>query len=211
MTLPQGTQPAQTASGTVLTGVGWGGQLFPYLNNAALYQCPFDKTVAMKPASVVSYAYNTNTSGTSQSVFASPSLTVLLFEVGGDTADVHYSDEGAFMGATLFSGASDGTDGNLVAGLNSAVAPSVYYATGFMGRLTLSSGSQFTGSVPRDDPYQTNVLYDDGHVKNTIPGQISTGTDAPDYNSPQTGTVHGTAAGTFNIDSYNFAATFSVR
>jgi prepilin-type N-terminal cleavage/methylation domain-containing protein/prepilin-type processing-associated H-X9-DG protein len=79
-------------------GFGWAGELFPYVKNVAVYDCPDDTTVArtntfggttytLQP---ISYAYNQNLTfppstgwglGTSVSTLTAPSSTVLLYEI----------------------------------------------------------------------------------------------------------------------------------
>ncbi|MDR3707277.1 MAG: DUF1559 domain-containing protein [Capsulimonadaceae bacterium] len=106
-------------------GVGWGGQIYPYVKSAGVYQCPSDTTQlytgtqqysgALPHDSIVSYAANYDVLGTYVGTgsaisimghlqqMSAPSVTVLLFEVMGFSAPVTDPLEG-------FDPASQNTD-----------------------------------------------------------------------------------------------------
>ena len=82
------------------TGEGWAGQVYPYLKNTKVFQCPDDLTPPTPSAQTISYGYNEwipassdvrSMSGRVQTV----TKTVLLFEVASSTAQVTLPEEGA--------------------------------------------------------------------------------------------------------------------
>ena len=93
------TYPSGSQLPAGMPGLGWGGQIYPFVKSAGAYQCPDDattRTTRMGSVSYpVSYAYNSNIpSGDFGGIrgalpgFTAPAQTVLLFEIGagGDAA-----------------------------------------------------------------------------------------------------------------------------
>jgi prepilin-type N-terminal cleavage/methylation domain-containing protein/prepilin-type processing-associated H-X9-DG protein len=68
-------------------GAGWGGQVYPYVKNAAVFHCPDDPTPPNGPLVPISYAFNANLYGGGpdglMSRVVAPATTVLLTEVEG--------------------------------------------------------------------------------------------------------------------------------
>ncbi|MDR3707242.1 MAG: DUF1559 domain-containing protein [Capsulimonadaceae bacterium] len=53
-TLPMGVSPSAGYCQAIAAGVGWAGQIYPYVKSADVYTCPDDQTVSPS----ISYAYN---------------------------------------------------------------------------------------------------------------------------------------------------------
>ncbi len=188
-------------SGTQGSGIGWAGQIYSYVKCVGVYFCPDDPTPVAGAASVISYGFNANAARhPALNRYASPSHTVLLFEVSGVKADITHKGEGASHGATTLSAAGDGTEGALQAGRAHPM-----YATGRMGSRPPAPVTQV--GEPRHGG-GSNFLLADGHVKWLKPEQVSSGSNAVKAGDDQTGTVQGTAAGTGDAAH---AATFSVK
>lgn len=142
-TFPAGTHggrgievfPVRTRQEPGGDGMGWAGEVYPYVKATAAFACPDDAPVSsdaaalrqccdgtkLSPAGVpVAYGYNRVlvvppvTGGSrldgKMDRLRQPSGTVLLFEITGDTVDVTQSDEGASQGITLFSASGDGME-----------------------------------------------------------------------------------------------------
>jgi prepilin-type N-terminal cleavage/methylation domain-containing protein/prepilin-type processing-associated H-X9-DG protein len=116
-------------------GMGWAGEVYPYVKATAAFACPDDAPVSseisyiwkncdgvkISPAAVpVSYGYNRalvvrsfpggpDPAGKMDRI-VQPSGTLLLFEIAGDTVDVTQPDEGASLGYTLFSASGNGME-----------------------------------------------------------------------------------------------------
>ena len=165
-TFPAGTHGGGTSLPSSIrqesggNGMGWAGEVYPYVKSASAFACPDDAPVSSVTAHVrgldgvklslsgvpLSYGYNSGLAGGlvpgmpgingKTDRLPQPSGTVLLFEITGDTVDVTQPDEGASQGVTLFSASGDGL------GLGAAVAPQkdgrmpplivqgIFYATG---------------------------------------------------------------------------------
>lgn len=151
-------------------GMGWAGEVYPYVKAAVAFACPDDTPVPsvtahlregcdgvkISPAGVpVSYGYNSlliagplRVEG-KLSRLSQPSDTVLLFEISGDTVDIFQPDEGASRGFTLFSTSGDSRT------LGSAVSKSDRDGTmsALMIRGVLYATGRFAGvSRPPGDP-----------------------------------------------------------
>jgi len=142
-TLPSGSHRGGTTTvaipqdGPGGTGMGWAGEVYPYVKATAAFACPDDAPLSsyntfyretvdgikVSPAGVpVSYGYNsllvtaplfigsTKLGGAEGKIdrLPRPSDTVMLFEVTGDKVDITQPDEGASQGVMLFSAAGDG-------------------------------------------------------------------------------------------------------
>ena len=215
-TLPGGTHggrkfslfPVHTLQEPGGDGMGWAGEVYPYVKASAAYACPDDKPVSsevsalreccegvrISPAAVpVSYGYNrvlivqfipggSDMHGKIDRL-RSPSDTVLLFEITGDTVDVTRPDEGASQGFTQFSASGNGMElassvskvdklGNIAAVTDRGLA----YATGRLvgdtaPRSPGGSGDMFADPAGRHSG-GSNFLFADGHAKWILPEKV---------------------------------------
>jgi len=157
------------------SGEGWAGQIYPYVKNAGVFQCPDDPTLAVPPAQRVSYGYNNwlaapaDVAAVLGRVLSTPK-TVLLFETSGNTAQVTLPDEGAALGARQFSAAGDG--GLLISAPGGSTG-SALYATGWMGRFD-SRKNSYDQFPDRDGRHGggANYVLTDGHVKWLQPDRV---------------------------------------
>lgn len=168
------TLPCGHANAYGVLGFGWAGQIYPYVKSAGAYECPDDKTkaVAGPPAQTpISYAYNANISGELMSIAnkrnpsfhptlvlgqaKSSSVTVLLFEWQGTTADLTSQPPET---SSAF-GYGDEDVAKLVDGVLGGQGLPLY-------------GEK----APRHNP-GTNFLALDGHVKWLTPARVSSGLD----------------------------------
>lgn len=197
-------------------GQGWAGRLYPYVKDGGVYGCPDDPTQPAAGNVKVSYAINANI-GAAGNVWGvpvyqalasetSPSNTVLLFEIAGNTSgpvpmpgvDVNMPNE---ISSASGSGSPSG-DGFYKPVSNWLRAT---YATGAIGGYPLnypaptSNGRHSNGS---------NYLAADGHVKWLLPSRVSGGLTAA---QPASVEVHnanwnqGIAAGTQSMTQQNGA------
>jgi prepilin-type N-terminal cleavage/methylation domain-containing protein/prepilin-type processing-associated H-X9-DG protein len=93
-------------------GMGWAGNVYPYIKSVGVYKCPDDSTAPEPlangtPTDVISYAFNSFLPAQSQAVMVAPSTTVMLFEVADDYAVVNDPLEGTEDGASA-AGAAKG-------------------------------------------------------------------------------------------------------
>ena len=190
------------------SGMGWAGQVYPYIKSPIQFRCPHEdqdnNDWNKPPHCYVSYGYNVHLAQWRNTAYLqSPDRTVLLFEVSHDTANMTLPADGAAQGATMFSAAGDGT----ASGLHSVLHGNdpIHYATGDLGGRPGGTASQFD---PARHQGRSNYLLADGHVRSFKSEQVSTGLDAPTPAAAQTGANSGTAAGSANP---NYAATFSVE
>ena len=177
---------------TAGTGVGWAGQIYPFVKSTGVYTCPDDATV---PAAlpVVSYAYNANLVGTGACGvnqpcgaivrLSAPASTVMLFEWSGDT----------LTDVTLVTETKSGAGNGFVNATSSATCK---YDTGTM------AGTQ-TGGVNAAFPNGRHAdgsvfLLADGHVKYLRSKSVSAGTNAA---TPTTGEA------AYNVPPRNAAGT----
>jgi len=174
---PEGTQPyahdvaMPDKLGGKPSGIGWAGQVFPYVKNVSVFACPDDTTKPLASHGLTTYAvsYALN-SGYSANIFppVSPlkastgsSNLVLLAEVKGAWAAVTLPDEGASRGATMFSPAGDALS-ILLANpdpLASRVTAPIYTT----GDLDRGGPNPMFGSPRHGNG--ANYLMTDGHVK----------------------------------------------
>jgi len=80
--------PSTTTSGLTGTGVGWAGEVAPYLKSPQVISCPDDPTPPVNQAGVYvcSYCLNFLLPERTLAYLAAPSTTVEMFEVQNDTA-----------------------------------------------------------------------------------------------------------------------------
>ena len=142
-TLPSGSHKGGTTTvsfpqdGPGGTGMGWAGEVYPYVKATAAFACPDDAPLSsyntfyreevdgikVSPAGVpVSYGYNSLLATAPFFIGSArlggiegrmerlprPADTVMLFEITGDKVDITRPDEGASQGVMLFSAAGDG-------------------------------------------------------------------------------------------------------
>jgi len=207
-------------------GIGWAGEIYPYVKSVGVYKCPDDITPsqpnANPPLYEVSYALNTHivnnyNDGLSghpmgpqghESGFNSPSVTVLLCEVTNNLADVTSISEGVtptFRPSHL-SVVSNGQGGGCLGVNNGVWDPSSFLATGPVDGAT----SATDGTTGRHSN-GSNYLLCDGHAKWLSGSHVSPGND-PAYSSANQPSRYSNAAGTDfggNSSFAAYAATFS--
>ncbi len=197
-------------------GVGWAGQIYPYVKSTGIYICPDDSTTmavtANGTATPVSYSYNGINICRSDielngapaiagalSAFNAPASTVLLYESSRVTAVVTDPTEtyGPTNPSPLMSGTGNGienyTNGN--GGYNQ-------YATGYLAPTGVDVPARHTNGA--------NYLLADGHVKWLLPSAVSYGYLAANADNPASISTD-TAEGTNNSTTPLYAATFSPR
>ena len=226
--LPLGSKVIYPGGGATgwYVGVGWGGQIFPYVKSAQIYKCPSDSTTATAPLVPVSYGGNDQVMEDDVNVgvggvtgfnhiasMNAPAKTVLLFELRGSTANVTDSLESGGPPNTCVSG---GHANFFCRGGGSPMATVEKYATGYLG------GKSFTGSFggsgcTLNAGYVNDCMVDavgrhlegsnyafcDGHAKWLKGSMVSPGPRATSSIGVQSAS---NAAGT---DNTAFAATFS--
>ncbi|MEO6906526.1 MAG: DUF1559 domain-containing protein [Abditibacteriaceae bacterium] len=215
--LPCGSQPYP--SPFIWTGIGWGGQIFPYVKSTQIYKCPDDVSTPTTPGDVtVSYAYNEaipyyNANNPSDSLlgiagalsrFNQPARTVMLFEVNGFAANVSDSAETTTGDEYSPSGALGLETGPHY---NATLVVKPHAVTGGFN----STGHTYECSDVTCPPIHfagANYLLADGHVKWFRPTLVCPGftatnpTDAVRLGSPAgiwaEGTANGSRAVTFS-------------
>jgi prepilin-type N-terminal cleavage/methylation domain-containing protein/prepilin-type processing-associated H-X9-DG protein len=202
-------------------GAGWGAKIYSYVKSTGVYHCPDDPTVATSSNGEtfypVSYASNANLGSPytdpAISELASPSQTVMLFEVSGDNADVTNpsSDSGVNYPGSNYSDAGDGGDGggagwlDTIAGCKYAGAAGSGSTQGY-GTPTCNVGTTWYISTPYHSG-ASNYLLADGHVKYIISTRVSPGNQNGTAGSGQSNGC-GVAASSNPLAS-QFTATFS--
>jgi prepilin-type processing-associated H-X9-DG protein len=157
--LPSGT----TGAGL---GMGWAGQLYPYVKSTGVFNCPSDPTVKAAPLTALSYAYNANINvkeGSNLSTFmphsvaklTAPSLTVAAFEV----------KDAALATASPDNNSPVGDGANFLNGANGNSS----YATG------LFPNSNNTSTARHNNGQGSVYLLCDGHVKFLSSSRVSPG------------------------------------
>ena len=207
---------------------GWAGQIYPYVKSTGVYKCPDDSTAASANGQSVPVSYGANNNlgtgnnnkGRLLAEFNASAGTVLLYEVGGITANVTVSDENTngytsapasrFLSAGGFGsttypdsshwGGGDGTgDAGAVSGpCRYALGPNAGGRTA--GGLNTVAGRHTDGA---------NYLATDGHVKYLRPTQVSTGYNAQNSTDPQNNTFSGFSAGTSNMTANGATVTLT--
>jgi len=190
--------------GPTAPGIGWAGQVYPYIKSAGVYKCPDDSTAPRHSYEVtVSYAYNEwlahqygGTSPVSIATLNSPANTVALFEVNGGNAQNYtgsliYDNESPMACGWPTSGPAGGTS----------------YAT---GNFYIPFTSSSYGTIARHTE-GANYLAGDGHAKYLRGVQVSNGYLPADANQPANKAIY-QAAGSDNMSDNNgtkFVLTFS--
>lgn len=169
--MPIGNYPVTGGAYYVHAGEGWAGILYPYVKSTGVFVCPSDPT---KPSGVnipVGYGYNTNIARNADDAtqnpmhlakFNAPAVTVLLFEVRNDLANITDPTE---TGGSAYSASGNG----FWCGNGTVNGGNAYCDTGYMphwgsGTCTAYGGPGVANSTGRHTD-GSNYLCADGHVK----------------------------------------------
>ena len=231
--LPAGTMVAPLNH---LSGFGWAGDIYPYVKNTALFDCPDDPTQrAIKSGKVlypVSYCLNYDAVGITQATFPSPSKTVLLSEVRGNQSRIDDTSEGTkgFTAAALsllpsgrFQMSPSGNGFNdsfgaataIHSGVVTAIKMYTQYDTGSIGgRFTTTTLPVYYSGISGRHMSGANYLCIDGHVKWMMPQRVSSGASAPlsachQNNLPAVSGCSGHGPIAAGTGDPNFSLTFS--
>jgi len=223
-------------SNTQLPGLGWGGQIFPYVKSAAVYTCP-DSRNAGKMLSVpnssllgpsVDYAYNPNSLVASNcnakiialSQFTAPGTTVMLTEVsdtrwneGEDVQDGEAAD-GSAQGYRM----SPVSNGALAIDVTGGGNNALIGETGPLGCYGAAYSYSTTPNADEGWPSGrhnagSNFAFFDGHVKWLSGSVVSVGQNntVSGADSCNAGNVGTKAAGTNGLmNGAKPSATFSI-
>jgi len=149
-------------------GEGWAFQVYPYVKSTGAYICPDDSSP--NQFGEVSYAFNDNVSGNTDSILAAPASTVILFEANGNAI---LNTQGQDPSQTLAGVVGDCYLASYdpdVSGQGSYFpgAPNIDSASGHLGgRLANTISPRHTGG--------SNFLAADGHAKWLRPETVSSG------------------------------------
>jgi len=149
-------------------GMGWGGQVYPYINNTGIFHCPDDPTQVNGINAPVSYACNEYLSGLGLAQQNAPASIFTLFEAGLNiTANVADSNglyqEGGVVNPTTL--------------IVTTWPASGYFSPGGDGLNAYGSKAGGLGATPtRHSNSESNYLAADGHAKTLRPTQVSVGT-----------------------------------
>jgi prepilin-type N-terminal cleavage/methylation domain-containing protein/prepilin-type processing-associated H-X9-DG protein len=178
-------------------GIGWGGQVYPYVKSTGVYKCPDDPTSANGLSVPVSYADNYATAAYSVPQLQLPSLTIQLIETQGaqavvtdplETGSITKSPSDLSDNLVYATGANPnafGCCGGAVAG-----GQPMKYTTGLV---TVLAGDGMTPGTRGNDGGArhtdgANYAFSDGHVKYVRGGFVRT--RATTYASDSTGTAY---------------------
>ena len=203
---------------SIVAGLGWGEQIFPYVKSNQIYGCPSD-TYRNTGRNMVSYAINLNASlttngdiGRNISVFSATTQTVALFEVTGvavtNLAVPHISSVGYNAGDE---GSPTGNGYYFVSNNSGFSQNSPACAMGYLGNVGANTckgvgTSTNTGETGRHLD-GSNFLFMDGHVKWLLGASVAGGFDA---STPISVATASSAAGTA-ANNPAWAATFSTK
>lgn len=174
-------------------GNSWGiGLLLNYTQSKDIFRCPDDPTTGSGNYQPVSYAlpktfaYSTvgpgsytNSPGETLGAWSSPSVSVELFEVEGDLANISDPLETTTVAA---SGNSPISSITMPSDATVATISPAYATGGFPG-----NEANMTPMIPNAPVHAgySNYLFWDGHVKGLRPTAVSGGYDAPTDTSAQ--------------------------
>jgi prepilin-type N-terminal cleavage/methylation domain-containing protein/prepilin-type processing-associated H-X9-DG protein len=201
--------------GTTL-GVGWAGQIYPYVKSQQVYVCPSDD---IRQTEKMSYGANRQILGSDNngirgvmSRLNSSARTVMLFESRGrGSSQFSWTNEsiGVINGGGDASPTANGLSGNF---FSYSGGGNGFYATGPLGTQTGTNGTDADSPWGSGRFYKgigrhlegSNFLFADGHVKWLKPEKVSPGGNAATSDTAETGS---NAAGTDAMGGYQ--ATFS--
>ncbi|RZA22846.1 MAG: DUF1559 domain-containing protein [Proteobacteria bacterium] len=199
-------------------GIGWGGDINPYIKSNQIYICASDTTGYTGPGGSipVSYAYNRSLVFENGTAYAGPkgqiagfnavSKTVLLCEsrncwaVVSPIANVSYSGDGETYSPGI-NGVWD-PQGN-------ANGTNIEFVTGPLGNRARASGSYIAGDTVGRHLEGSNYLMVDGHVKWFRGSQVSSGFNALAAGNAQGGGDDRAPAYAAGTENSAFAVTFS--
>jgi len=226
------------SGGNAHSGIGWGGEVYPYVKSTGAFTCPDDQTkLTTAGDSIISYAMNANigpktSEGSPLSCvykgLTLPANTVLLCEVEGDQVNLMSSDpETSGYASPATNGAWGADDNGPVTGTGACTYGPYNYnykAVQMTGWLGNGGGQRFgdsggytwglmnLGTQNGIHTSGSNYAFCDGHVKWLLGSSVSSGSNA---SSPTAAQVAGGpsvsnphAAGTEDSTG-TYAATFS--
>jgi hypothetical protein len=202
---PSGSYSYDTPSFRSLTGMGWAGQLYPYVRSTDTFGSAMGTSNENQSVgSVVAYAINMNAARNQHlSAWNDRSKTILLYQVIDARARIDEPNEGDCSANGACSPAGNGTIIMLVDGL---CPREVKPATGDVGGRIVNRPEP-PWVAPEIDGCSLYLLAD-GHVRCLKPNSVSSGFDADSPVSQQDGGESGHAAGTANSA---YLATFSTK
>ncbi len=196
------------------TGVGWAGEVYPYVKSIGVFKCPDDSTspaTAAGPAGGIrqpcSYGMNHNitaTSGTGNlSQMNAPANTIMLFEVQGSQVELTDPNEADSLNGFGYNQNAGYLDNSASTAWNRGAN----YATGPMcNPPTIDTSTNPSDKTGRHTD-NANYAFVDGHVKYVRGSGISAGynavnaTDAENQsNNHAAGTAVSGFVGTFSVN-----------
>ena len=114
-------------------GLGWAGQIYPYVKSTGVYACPDDPTSPPAGNHTCSYAingqlYNSNLSPMIESQVGTPTTTVLFSEIEGNGSGISLPLDGTYAGSP-YASASDVGNSLIVGVLQTAPSTWGYFQT----------------------------------------------------------------------------------
>ncbi len=201
----------QFPSGPGFAGIGWAGQMYPYVKNSQLFKCPNDPNQATKVNNVtvvpVSYAINYRPLFYPLASLKTPASTILVTEAFGAITDVTDPLETN----TIRRSACDLSD-NLVwtvppqrtfACCQLAGTNNLYYVTGALPATQPwpYGGTHYDASVKAVHTNGANYTFTDGHSAFIQPGRVANRFISQDGTSPnKPGTNFGQYKAYYNPD-----------
>ena len=164
-----------------LPGMGWAGQVYPYVKSTQVFACPDDVTDQTKSGSTVlypvSYAYNYFLANRNVAKAAQAANTLALdeinyphFQYGNITAPITTGEENYTLGYLSAVDKGSGVDSSWQ---SLTACPNARYATGpFLVLNQSSSGISNYWSGPAHHTQAANYLLLDGHVKWVMGTQV---------------------------------------